>query len=220
MIKLRRIISTFQYISHNIDGFPHSQLVKQACKGGADWVQLRVKGAAYKDWKKIALQAKTVCKKYDARLIINDNVKIANEINADGVHLGKHDMDPVKARQILGENVLIGATANTFEDILSLYKAKIDYIGLGPYRFTLTKKDLYHELGLKGYDEIMKMCVHNKIDIPIIAIGGVRLEDVEKLMKTGIYGIAVSSAINNTKNIVGKTKEFISKLESLEEKQQ
>ena len=215
MVNTTKIISTFQYITHDIDGVSHSELVKQACKGGADWVQLRVKGEAYKDWKKIALQAKTVCKKYDARLIINDNVKIAKEINADGVHLGKNDMDPVKARQILGENALIGATANTFEDILSLYKAKVDYIGLGPYRFTLTKKDLYHELGLKGYEEIMKVCVHNKIDIPIIAIGGIRLQDVEKLMKTGIYGIAVSSAINDTKNKVDTTKEFLSKLNSI-----
>lgn len=212
-----KVISTFHYITHNVEGFTHSELAKLACKGGADWVQLRVKDLAYNEWEEIAINVKKICQKYNAKLIINDNVKIAKAINAAGVHLGKNDLNHVKARKILGDNFIIGGTANTFDDIIRLYKTGVDYIGLGPYRFSSTKENLSHVLGLNGYKDIMRMCVREKVDIPIIAIGGIMLKDVEKLIKTGIYGIAVSSAINITKNKAELVNKFIDKLESLNE---
>ena len=111
-------ISNLHYITEgNILGYTHSQLAEEVCMGGADWVQLRVKKKGFTEWKKIAEDTLSVCRKYNAKLIINDNVRIAKEINADGVHLGKDDMLPQVAREFLGDDFIIGATANTFIDI-------------------------------------------------------------------------------------------------------
>jgi thiamine-phosphate pyrophosphorylase len=190
-------ISKLHYITQdNIFGYTHAQLAEEVCMGGADWVQLRVKKKGYSEWKEIAEDVQRICKKYKARLIINDNVRIAKEISADGVHLGKSDLDVAEARKILGNSFIIGGTANDFMDIEKLAAAKVDYIGLGPFRFTKTKENLSPVLGLAGFKSIMQACKENKIDIPVIAIGGILTEDIASILKTGIYGVAVSSGIN------------------------
>jgi thiamine-phosphate pyrophosphorylase len=190
-------ISKLHYITQdNIFGYTHAQLAEEVCMGGADWVQLRVKKKGYSEWKEIAEDVQRICKKYKAKLIINDNVRIAREISADGVHLGKSDLDVTEARKILGDGFIIGGTANDFMDIEKLAAAKVDYIGLGPFRFTKTKENLSPVLGLPGFKSIMQACKENKIDIPVIAIGGILTEDVAGIIKTGIYGVAVSSGIN------------------------
>ena len=98
------MISKFHYITQNIKTFSHPELAEFACKGGADWIQLRVKNKSFEEWLKIAVETKSVCKKHTAKLIINDHVLIAKEIDADGVHLGKEDMNPEDARKILGNS--------------------------------------------------------------------------------------------------------------------
>ena len=183
----------------------------EACKGGVDWMQLRVKNKSEDEWKLIAREAKRICKMRGAKLIINDSVKLAKIIGADGVHLGKEDMPPDEARKLLGPDFIIGGTANTFEDIQRLTSLKVDYIGLGPFRFTQTKKNLSPLLGLKGYVELMKRCLDENIRVPIIAIGGIQLNDVDEILGTGIYGIAVSSAISEAADIAAAAGAFILK---------
>ena len=190
-------IARLHYITQgDIFGYTHSQLAEEVCMAGVNWVQLRVKKKGYADWKEIASDALKVCRKYKARLIVNDNVRIAKEIDADGVHLGKDDMLPKAARSLLGIEKIIGGTANTYIDIENLAEAGVDYIGLGPFRFTDTKENLSPVLGLEGYSKIIEECRKNGIKIPIIAIGGIKREDIKPLFGTGVYGIAVSSAIN------------------------
>jgi thiamine-phosphate pyrophosphorylase len=190
-------ISKLHYITQdNIFGYTHAQLAEEACMGGAEWVQLRVKKKGYSEWKDIAEDVKNICKKYKAKLIINDNVRIAHEISADGVHLGKSDLHVGEARKILGDEFIIGGTANDFIDIENLAAGKVDYIGLGPFRFTSTKENLSPVLGLEGYKKIMQACKEIKMDIPVIAIGGILIEDIKKILSLGIHGIAVSSGIN------------------------
>lgn len=203
-----KAISRFHYITQDIAGFSHAQLAELVCLGGAGWVQLRVKsqkGKIYSDWIQIAMETKSVCKKFGAKLIINDHVHIAKEIEADGVHLGKEDMAPAEARKILGNNYIIGGTANTIEDIKRLMENGVDYIGLGPYRFTNTKKNLNPILELSGIREIMTKLPGAP---PVIAIGGINLADVQLLMETGIHGIAVSSAINCSEDKTAMAKRF------------
>ena len=183
----------------------------EACKGGVDWMQLRVKNKSEDEWKLIAREAKRICKMRGAKLIINDSVKLAKIVGADGVHLGKEDMPPDEARKLLGPDFIIGGTANTFEDIQRLASLKVDYIGLGPFRFTQTKKNLSPLLGLKGYVELMKRCLDENIRVPIIAIGGIQLNDVDEILGTGIYGIAVSSAISEAADIAAAAGAFILK---------
>lgn len=182
---------------------------EKACKGGADWIQLRVKDKSDEEWKTIALETKTVCRKYNAKLIINDNVQLASEIGADGVHLGKEDMSPEKARVILGPEFIIGGTTNTWDDIKRLSKLGVDYIGLGPYHYTKTKAKLSPILGLEGYVNLIKHCTLEKIKTPIIAIGGIQTNDVNIILKTGVYGIAVSSAISGSADVTAATANFI-----------
>ena len=196
-------ISKLHYITQDLEAVSHVSLAEQACSGGMDWVQLRVKGQAYKEWLSIAAEVKVVCDKYHAKLIINDNVLIAREIGADGVHLGKQDMSTEKARMILGNNFIIGATANTSEDVRTLNKRRIDYIGLGPFRYTATKKNLSPAIGLEEIKEISSFSA-----LPVIAIGGIQISDVESLMQTGVYGVAVASAINGSANRTKTAQQF------------
>jgi thiamine-phosphate pyrophosphorylase len=202
------MISKLHYITQELAGISHSKLAELACLAGVDWVQLRLKNKSYEEQLKIAALTKTVCTKYNAKLIINDNVQLAKEIKADGVHLGKADMSPAEAKEILGKDIIIGGTANTFDDIMYLSEAKVDYIGLGPFRFTSTKENLSPILGLDGYKTIIAKCIQNKIDIPIISIGGIKSEDVRSLIGTGVYGVAVSSAINLSERKNEVVKEF------------
>lgn len=206
-------IAKVHYITQdNILGYTHAQLTEEACMGGAKWVQLRVKKKGYIEWKHIAEETLEVCRKYKAKLIINDNVRIAQEINADGVHLGKDDMLPEVAREILGDDFIIGCTANTLIDIEGLSDKKIDYIGLGPFRFTNTKEKLSPVLGLEGYKQILTHCKKQEIQIPVIAIGGIKLEDLKPLFTTGIHGVAVSSGVNMKEDKEAAMKKFINEV--------
>lgn len=190
------MISNLHYISQEINGKDHIQNIEEACKAGIDWVQLRVKDQPAEEVEVMAYEAKAICKKYGAKLIINDYVEIAKAVKSYGVHLGKNDMDPTEARKILGDQPYIGCTANTFEDVQKLYSAGVDYIGLGPFKETITKENLSPILGVRGYSTILNNMIIHEIDIPIIAIGGIELEDVMDIQLTGCYGIAVASLIN------------------------
>ncbi|MBI3501780.1 MAG: thiamine phosphate synthase [Bacteroidetes bacterium] len=203
------MISRFHYITQDILNFSHSQLAEFACKGGADWVQLRVKNKSFDEWKKIAEETKLICLKYGAKLIVNDNIQIAKEICADGVHLGKEDMNPKEARKILGNNIIIGGSTNTIDDVKKRIEESCDYIGVGPFQFTSTKEKLNPVLGLY---EIRKIAEQFGNKIPMIAIGGIKLENIESLMQTGIHGVAVSSAINLVEDKIEATKNFCHRL--------
>ena len=191
------MIGNLHYISQETSDKSHIDNIREACRAGIDWVQLRIKDKPLDEIEEIAFEAKAICKKFGARFIINDYVEIAKAVKANGVHLGQSDMDPIKARAILGSRPYIGATANTLEDVIRLHNARVDYIGLGPYRHTNTKENLSPVLGIKGYGSILNSMIISEIDTPIIAIGGITLEDIFDLQMTGCYGIAVASLIND-----------------------
>ncbi|MDR1739387.1 MAG: thiamine phosphate synthase, partial [Bacteroidales bacterium] len=106
-------------------------------------------------------------------------------------------------------NKITGGTANTFSDIEKHYADGANYVGVGPFRFTETKKNLSPVLGLQGYEDIVLQCNKAGIDIPIFAIGGIRIEDIPTLMRTGIYGIAISSLILDSNNPVETAKNLV-----------
>jgi thiamine-phosphate pyrophosphorylase len=195
------MISQLHYITQDLEDVSHQQLAINACKADVDWIQLRIKNKSFDEWLNIAWEVKKICHQYKVKLIINDNVKIATIVNADGVHLGKTDIDPLEARKELGAKAIIGGTANTFDDVKTLVDKGIDYIGLGPYHFTSTKSNLSPILELRGYKEILEQCKTTNITVPIIAIGGILSQDVKELISVGVYGIAVSSAITFSKNL-------------------
>ncbi|SDY59191.1 thiamine phosphate synthase [Hymenobacter psychrophilus] len=195
-------ISHLHYITTN------AAAAELACQGGVRWVQLRVKNQPYAVWKQLALDTQAVCRRYGATLILNDNPHLALEIGADGVHLGQADMPPTEARAMLGPSFIIGGTANTFADVQRLVATGVDYVGLGPFRFTHTKENLSPILGLGGYAEILGQCRATRLMVPVIGIGGVLLADVGALRTTGLHGIAVSGSIGQAENPVAAAQLF------------
>jgi thiamine-phosphate pyrophosphorylase len=189
------------FITHKTDKYSYIESAKLALDCGIRLIQLRMKHSSESEILKTAFILKEECEKYQAKLIINDNSELAFKIGADGVHLGQKDEEISLARNVLKPFQIIGRTCNTKEQILKAYEEGADYIGLGPYRFTSTKENLSPILGLEGYKDI-------DVDIPIYAIGGIRLEDVEKLSQTKIYGIALSSLILEGKDPEKKIKEL------------
>ncbi len=205
------------FITQDVYGIDHPKLAREACKGYIDLIQLRIKNKGIREIKTLAEKTFEIADMYNVKLIINDHVDLAAEIGAHGVHLGKHDMHPLKAREILGDEVIIGGTADSFEMIKELYGI-VDYIGLGPYRFTHTKSGLSPVLGLQGYKTIIQKCRNEKIDIPIIGVGGININDIEPIMQTGLYGVAVSSALAQSDFIAFLAEDFTNEVNRVAQK--
>lgn len=184
-----------QFITHSNSNIDYFQSAVLALKGGLRFIQLRMKDSNREELISTGKRIKEECDKYNSLFILDDHVELVNEIGANGVHLGKEDMPIKKARKILGKDKIIGGTANNFEDIVKHFNDGADYIGLGPLRYTNTKKKLSPILGFEGYREIIEKCKTQGIDIPIYAIGGIRIEDIEELKRIGVFGIAISSLI-------------------------
>ncbi|WP_207420777.1 thiamine phosphate synthase [Desertivirga brevis] len=189
------MISRLHYISQQQESITHLEAIKKALDGGCKWIQLRVKNQPEDVVKSYAKDAKELCDHYNAKLIINDFPNIAKEVKAAGVHLGLLDMPVSNAREILGSEMIIGGTANTFEDVVQRVNEGANYVGLGPFRFTKTKDKLSPILGTEGYRNILTKMRENNLNIPIIAIGGIELEDISSIMDTGVFGVAISGAI-------------------------
>ena len=198
-----------QFISHQNEKMTYLDGIREALAGGCKWIQLRMKGATDEEVRPIAQKVKKLCKEQNATFLIDDRVQLVKEVGADGVHLGKNDMPIAEARKILGDDFIIGGTANTFEDIKAHYEAGADYIGCGPFRFTTTKEKLSPILGLEGYKEIIQKMKAENIDIPIVAIGGITKEDIPDIMKTGVNGIALSGCILNAKDPASETHDIM-----------
>jgi len=206
-----------QFITHANERYDYLDGVRMALEGGCRWIQLRMKDASEEEVLKTAKSSRKLCRKYGAVFILDDYVELVERTGADGVHLGKDDMPIDEARRLLGKNKIIGGTANTFEDIKRIYSAGADYIGCGPFRFTTTKKKLSPILGLDGYSRIIEQMNAYGINIPVIAIGGILLQDISDIMQTGVSGVAISGAIlnaNNDDNPVTTMKRFINELKS------
>ncbi|MHA4808108.1 thiamine phosphate synthase [Flavitalea flava] len=193
-------IARLQFLTMDVAPLDHLQQIEQACQAGIRWIQLRMKLAGDVQFLEKAILAKKITDAWNATLIINDRVEIAKKIGAHGVHLGKEDMRVGDARSLLGKDFIIGGTANTAEDILDHYRKGADYIGLGPYRFTTSKKKLSPVLGLVGYRRVMDVLRNEAVEIPIVAIGGLHEEDAGPLMQTGLYGIAFSGLLVHAGN--------------------
>jgi len=203
-----KFISDLHVITQNTGEGSHLAQIEQLKHSNAQWIQLRVKDKEQTEWFEIGRKAKSILADTDIKLIINDNVYLAKEIDAYGVHIGKEDMDVAEAREVLGSDKIIGGTANTYDDIIRLTEAGVDYIGLGPYRETKTKDKLSPIIQYFGYEVILKKLELNKIKTPIIAIGGIQVDDIVKLMLTGVSGVAISSAIVKSENPSQSVEDF------------
>lgn len=160
-----------------------------ALKGGVTLLQLREKDLPYEVFLEEAKKVKTLCDCYQVPLIINDNIRIAKEVGAAGVHIGQSDIDIQTARTFLGDDFIIGVSARTIEQAIEAYQAGATYLGVGAIFGTQTKRDA----SLTNIDSLKEIV--QSVPIPVVAIGGIRIQNVDELQGTGIAGVAVVSGI-------------------------
>lgn len=202
-------LSRIQYISDGRTFSDQERNIRKALDSGIKWLQLRWKFGREKELHQLAELSRTLCELYQATFIINDHLHLAKELDADGIHLGLQDESILSARAVLGNEKIIGGTANSFQDVLQRIQEECDYIGLGPLRFTSTKQKLSPVLGFSGYQEIIQRLKNEKVQYPpIYAIGGIKEQDLTKLLQAGIYGVAVSSLIQNDPSATSRMNQF------------
>ena len=185
------------------------QQTEEAIKGGATFVQIREKNLDEQEFEEEAIQLKKLCAEYKIPFVVNDNVLLAKKIDADGVHIGQDDMNPMAARKILGEQKIIGVSAQTVEEAILAENQGADYLGVGAVFHTGSKDDAI-EVPLETLKEICKA-----VKIPVVAIGGITKDNVSKLKNSGICGISVISAIFAQKDIIAATKDLKKRVETL-----
>lgn len=201
------------FITHPSDRYSIAEEVQMVLEGGCKWIQLRLKDVSDEEFRQTALEIIPMCRENEAFLVFDDRVELAMEMGVHGVHLGKNDMDPLQARETMGAEAIIGVTANTAADITRMRGWDVDYVGLGPFRFTTTKQKLSPVLGTEGYTEIVTAVRDAGIMLPIVAIGGITIDDIPSLMATGVNGVAMSGAIINAPDPVAYTREVLASLE-------
>lgn len=179
---------------------------KTAIDCGCRCVQIRMKDATPEAVEKVTAEVAEYAKPFGCNVIVDDHVEIAAKGIADGVHIGKKDMNPFEARKMLGDLPILGFTANSIEDIHNAKGLPIDYLGIGPLRETTTKKNAAAPLGLSTYQSLKKGADYA---MPYVAIGSVGIADIQPLMKAGAMGVAVSAAIAKANNPMAATKELV-----------
>ncbi|MCR5690925.1 MAG: thiamine phosphate synthase [Eubacterium sp.] len=165
------------------------EAVELAIKGGASVIQLREKDATAREFYELAQSIKVITDAYEIPLIINDRMDIALAVHADGVHLGQKDVPVQAARDVLGPDRIVGATANTVEDAIEAWKSGADYLGVGDVFGSSTKNDTTG-VTMETLDAICQA-----VEIPVVAIGGIDHENIRQLRDTKIAGVAVISAV-------------------------
>jgi len=170
------------------------EIIEEILKAGAKIIQHRFKTGTDKDHLQEAIQIKNLCKRYNSLFIVNDRLDIALASNADGIHLGKDDLDLKTARKLLGYSKIIGISANNEIDISNALKEGCDYIGIGPVFETVTKKDK-KPIGIEKIKRLTK-----DLDIPWFAIGGIKTNNISYLKRNGIKKVALVSKLMNAKD--------------------
>lgn len=185
---------------------------RKALKGGCRWIQLRMKDAPESLVRKGAEILADDTRAKGAILLVDDHVEIAAQVpGVDGVHLGLSDMPRTEARSLLGEDKIIGSTANTPEQALT-YAPLSNYLGVGPFRYTTTKKNLAPLLGAEGIQQVSRTLLSHGLCTPVVGIGGIGLSDVNALLSTGVQGLAISGAISSAPSPSEATSQFIKKI--------
>ena len=188
--------------SHWLNGRTLHSVVKESLEGGVTFVQLREKQLDEAHFMEEAKDLQVLCREYNVPFIINDNVDIALEMDADGVHVGQSDMEADDVRAKLGPNKIIGVSAQTVEQAVLAEKRGADYLGVGAVFHTDSKADVAEV----SRETLKAIC--DAVDIPVIAIGGISSKNVTELKGRGIVGIAVISAIFAQPDITKATAEL------------
>ncbi len=183
--------------------------IEMAIKGGITMVQLREKDLGKETFRRESDRIRDLCKNYNIPFIVNDNVEIAIETGADGIHVGQSDMEVGSVRKLIGEDMILGVSAQTVEQALIAESKGADYLGVGAI-FPTNSKDDADSVSI---EELKAIC--KAVNIPVVAIGGIDNKNIDKLEGSGIVGVALISAIFGQDNIEEASRKMLSKVDSL-----
>lgn len=210
---MKKYISKFHYLTQDLEHRTHREQVEIACMSGANWIQYRCLTKSDEDLIQEIHEIASICDDWGATLILTNHYNLLDQVDAQGVHIEDMNADFKAIRNAISDEKTLGASANTFEDVQRVYDTElVDYIGCGPFAFTKTKVNNYPILGLSGYQEMVQKMREFEINIPLIAVGGISLDDSEELLKTGVHGIAVSAAVNLAESPGAMIKDFYKKI--------
>jgi thiamine-phosphate pyrophosphorylase len=206
---MKKYISKFHYLTQDLPHRTHVEQAEIACAAGANWLQYRCLTKSDDELIEEINQIADICDEWGITLILTDHYHLLDQVDAQGVHIEDFDADFKAIREAIGEDKTLGGSATNVEALLRVQvTGVVDYCGYGPFAHTDTKPNNSPLLGFEGYRQLQK---HN-IEIPVIAVGGIQLTDVEHLLETGIYGIAVSAAVNKALDPGRVLKEFYRKI--------
>jgi thiamine-phosphate pyrophosphorylase len=191
---MKKYISKFHYLTQDLPSRSHLEQVIIACEAGANWIQYRCLSKPDDELIDEINDIAAVCDDWGATLILANHYHLLDRVDAQGVHIEDFDADFKAIRVSIGEDKTLGASATNIAALKAVQQTGVvDYCGYGPFAHTDTKPNNKPLLGFEGYRELQK---HPEIDMPSIAVGGIQLADVEPLLETGVYGIAVSAMVN------------------------
>jgi len=206
---MKKYISKFHYLTQDLPNRSHIEQAEIACSAGANWLQYRCLTKTDAELVAEINQIAAICDDWGTTLILTNHYHLLDKVDAQGVHIEDFDADFRLIREAIGEEKTFGASATNIEALLKVQATGVvDYCGYGPFRHTDTKPNNKPLLGFEGYRQLQKQ----PIEIPVIAVGGITLNDVETLIQTGIYGIAVSAAVNLAIDPGAAVKEFYRKI--------
>ncbi|TWI99374.1 thiamine-phosphate pyrophosphorylase [Mucilaginibacter frigoritolerans] len=191
---MKKYISKFHYLTQDLPHRTHLEQVIIACEAGANWIQYRCLTKPDNELIDEINEIAVVCDDWGATLVLTNHYHLLDKVDAQGVHIEDFDADFAAIRLVISDEKTLGASATNIQMLLNVQQTGVvDYCGYGPFAHTDTKPNYYTLLGFEGYRELQQ---HPEIEVPVIAVGGIKLIDAEPLLRTGVYGIAVSAAIN------------------------
>ncbi|MGZ3756950.1 MAG: thiamine phosphate synthase [Mucilaginibacter sp.] len=206
---MKKYISKFHYLTQDLPHRSHIEQAQIACSNGANWVQYR---CLTKPDEELIAEINTIaeiCDDWGATLILTDHYHLLNKVDAQGVHIEDLEADLEAIRNQIGEDKTLGTSAIDIDRLLQLQQAGVvDYSAYGPFARTDTKPNDFTLLGFEGYRQLTAYA----FELPIIAVGGIKLEDVTPLMETDVFGIAISAPINLAVDPANAVKEFYRKI--------
>jgi thiamine-phosphate pyrophosphorylase len=206
---MKKYISKFHYLTQDLPNRSHVEQAEIACAAGANWLQYRCLTKTDSELIAEINQVANICDDWGATLILTNHIHLLDKVDAQGVHIEDFDADFKTIREAIGEDKTLGASATNIEALLRVQASGVvDYCGYGPFAHTDTKPNNKPLLGYDGYRQLQKQ----PIEIPVIAVGGITLNDADTLIQTGIYGLAVSAAVNLALDPRVAVKEFYRKI--------
>jgi thiamine-phosphate pyrophosphorylase len=207
---MKKYISKLHYLTQDLPNRSHVEQATIACEAGANWIQYRCITKGDDELIEEINEIAAICDDWGTTLILTNHYHLLDKVDAQGVHIEDFEADFKAIREAIGDDKTLGASATDIELLTRVQNSGVvDYCGYGPFAHTDTKPNNKPLLGFEGYRQLQK---HHEIDVPVIAVGGVQVTDVEHLLETGIYGIAVSAAVNLAIDPAKTLKEFYRKI--------